>query len=312
MGLSKKHLRNIRDYSAIVIGSALMGLGIGVFLVDAHVVPGGVSGLSMAVHYATDGKVPVGTMMWVMNLPLFIWGVRELGKTFGLRTFVGFTFSSLFVDFFRGELPVIKGWALQNTDAIRNLMEQDFLFLVLWGAVLLGLGLGIIFKFKGTTGGSDIVAAVAHKRWGARPGHVFMVVDFVVISIAGVILSFQPAGSLARPAMVLTLYAFFLLFISAYLVDIIIDGFNYARAAIIISDRNQAIGERIMHEMDRGATALKGRGLYTNADKEVLLTVVTRKEIGVLQEIAHEEDPKAFIITHDVHEVLGEGFKRRR
>jgi len=312
MTINRKHYRNFRDYSAIVIGSALMGLGIGVFLVDAHVVPGGVSGLSMAVHYATGGKVPVGTMMWIMNLPLFVWGVRELGKTFGLRTFVGFTCSSLFVDFFRGDLPLVKGWALQNTAAIRNLMEQDFLFLVLWGAVLLGLGLGVIFKFKGTTGGSDIVAAVAHKRWGARPGHVFMVVDFVVISIAGVILSFQPAGSLARPAMVLTLYAFFLLFISAYLVDIIIDGFNYARAAIIISDKNQAIGERIMHEMDRGATALKGRGLYSNADKEVLLTVVTRKEIGVLQEIAHEEDPKAFIITHDVHEVLGEGFKRRR
>jgi uncharacterized membrane-anchored protein YitT (DUF2179 family) len=312
MALNKKHYRNIRDYAAIVIGSAMMGLGIGVFLVDAHVVPGGVTGLSMAVHYLTDGKVPVGTMMWLMNLPLFVWGVRELGKTFGLRTFVGFTLSSWFVDFFRGDLPLVKGWALQDTAAIRNLMEQDFLFLVLWGAVLLGLGLGIIFKFKGTTGGSDIVAAVAHKRWGARPGQVIMLVDFFVIALAGLVLAYQPAGSLARPAMVLTLYAFFLLFISAYLIDVIIDGFNYARAAIIISDKNQAIGERIMHEMDRGATALKGRGLYTGADREVLLTVVTRKEIGVLQELVREEDPKSFIITHDVHEVLGEGFKRRR
>jgi uncharacterized membrane-anchored protein YitT (DUF2179 family) len=312
MGISKKSIRNIRDYSAIVIGSALMGLGIGVFLVDAHVVPGGVSGLSMAIHYATDGKAPVGTMMWLMNLPLFVWGVRELGKTFGLRTFVGFTLSSWFVDFFRGDLPIVRGWPLHKTAAIQNLMEQDFLFLVLWGAVLLGLGLGIIFKFKGTTGGSDIVAAVAHKRWRARPGQVIMLVDFFVIALAGVVLAFQPAGTLARPAMVLTLYAFFLLFISAYLIDVIIDGFNYARAAIIISDKNQAIGKRIMNEMDRGATAIKGRGLYTGADREVLLTVVTRKEIGVLQELVHEEDPKSFIITHDVHEVLGEGFKRRR
>jgi uncharacterized membrane-anchored protein YitT (DUF2179 family) len=312
MALSKKHLRKVRDIAAIAVGAALMGLGIGVFLVDAHVVPGGVSGLSMAAHYASGGRIPVGTMMWLMNLPLFVWGVRELGKTFGLRTFLGFSLSSLFVDLFRGELPIVGGWPLHRTAAIQDLMEQDFLFLVLWGSVLLGLGLGIIFKFKGTTGGSDIVAAVAHKRWGTRPGQVIMLVDFFVISLAGFILAAQPAGSLARPAMVLTLYAFFLLFISSYLIDVIIDGFNYARAAIIISDKNQAIGERIMHELDRGATALKGRGLYTGADREVLLTVVTRKEIGVLQELVREEDPKSFIITHDVHEVLGEGFKRRR
>lgn len=306
----RKMYKGIRDYTGIVVGSALMGLGIGVFLVDAKVVPGGVSGLAMALHYLSSGKLPVGTMMWLMNLPLFFWGIKELGKEFGVRTFVGFTLSSLWVDFFRGELPLVKGFALQNTTTIYNLMENDFLFLVLWGAVLLGVGLGVIFKFRATTGGSDIVAAIFQKRWQAKPGQVIMVVDFFVIVFAGIILAVMDQP-LQRPAMVLTLYAFFLLFISGSLIDIIIDGFNYARAAIIISEKNDEIAKVIMANMDRGVTALKGRGVYTDKDKEVIFTVLHRKEVGALKELVREIDPKSFVIINDVHEVLGEGFRRR-
>jgi len=310
MAISRKLYKGIRDYTGIVVGSALMGLGIGVFLVDAKVVPGGVSGLAMAFHFLSGGKLPVGTMMWLMNLPLFFWGIKELGKEFGVRTFVGFTLSSLWVDFFRGELPLLKGFALQNTAAIRNLLENDFLFLVLWGAVLLGVGLGVIFKFRATTGGSDIVAAIFQKRWQAKPGQVIMVVDFFVIVFAGIILAVMDQP-LQRPAMVLTLYAFFLLFISGSLIDIIIDGFNYARAAIIISDKHDEISKVIMTDMDRGVTALKGRGVYTDKDKDVIFTVVHRKEVGALKELVRDIDPKSFVIINDVHEVLGEGFRRR-
>jgi len=310
MVIKRKLYKVIRDYTGIVIGSALMGLGIGVFLVDAKVVPGGVSGLAMAFHYLSAGKLPVGTMMWLMNLPLFFWGIKELGKEFGIRTFVGFTLSSLWIDFFRGELPLVKGFALQNTTAIHNLMEKDFLFLVLWGAVLLGVGLGVIFKFRATTGGSDIVAAIFQKRWQAMPGQVIMVVDFFVIVFAGIILAVMDQP-LQRPAMVLTLYAFFLLFISGSLIDIIIDGFNYARAAIIISEKNDEIAKVIMANMDRGVTALKGRGVFTDTDREVILTVVHRKEVGALKELVRDIDPKSFVIINDVHEVLGEGFRRR-
>jgi uncharacterized membrane-anchored protein YitT (DUF2179 family) len=310
MGMNRKLYKVIRDYIWIVIGTAMMGLGIGVFLVDAKVVPGGVSGLSMAVHYLSNGRLPVGAMMWLMNLPLFFWGVKELGKQFGVRTFVGFTLSSLWIDFFRGELPLVKGFALQNTEAVRSLIEGDFLFLVLWGAVLLGVGLGVIFKFRATTGGSDIVAAILQKKWGVKPGQVFMVLDFIVISLAGLVLAFHPQP-LLKPAMVLTLYAFFLLFISAFLIDTIIDGFNYARAAIIISEKNDEIAKAIMAEMDRGVTALKGRGIYTDKDREVIFTVVHRREVGALKELIHDIDPKSFVIFNDVHEVLGEGFRRR-
>ncbi|APF19749.1 Protein of unknown function DUF2179 [Caldithrix abyssi DSM 13497] len=300
----------IIDYIFITLGGIFMALGIGVFLVDARVVPGGVSGLSMAFHYLSGGKLPVGTLIWIFNLPLYIWGIKELGKRFGARTFYGFTISSLFIDIFRGEFPGLHYKGLNQAASIIHLREHDFFFLILIGAVLLGLGLGIIFKFKGTTGGSDIVAAILQKRYGAKPGMSIMMIDFFVITFAGLIIYLKDLSG-NTPAFALTLYAFFLLFISSYLIDLVLDGFDYARSALIISDHNDKIAQVIMERLSRGATALHGRGLYKNVDREVLLTVVSRKEITLLTEIIEEIDPTAFVIISNVHEVLGEGFRRR-
>jgi len=304
----KKIYRWVRDIFFILFGSALMGLGIGVFLVNSYVVPGGASGLAMAIHYLSDGKIPVGGMIWLINIPLFLWGIKELGKQFGIRTFLGFTFSSFFVDFFRGDLPFIKTKALQNTLTIQTLLKEDFFFLILCGAFLIGVGLGIVFKFKGTTGGSDILAAIFQKNFGAKPGQVIMLVDFFVISFAAFVLLFK-SSQLEKPVPVLTLYAFFLLFVSSYIIVKIIDGFSYARSVIIISEKSNEIGDAILNQLSRGATALKGRGLYLNKEKEIILSVVTRKEIGLLKEMAKDIDPKSFIIINEVYEVLGEGFK---
>ncbi|HFE64901.1 MAG TPA: YitT family protein [Caldithrix sp.] len=294
----------------MTIGAAVMALGIGVFLVDAQVVPGGVSGLSMAIHYLSNNAIPVGLMMWLLNIPLFLWGIKVLGKRFGVRTFYGFTVNSFFIDFFRGDIPGLDFIHLQKSETILDLQQNDFLFLILIGAVLLGIGLGIIFKFKGTTAGSDIIAAILQKRMGVKPGQAIMVIDFFVISFAGLIIHFKHL-SVERPALSLTLYAFFLLFVSSKLIDVILDGFDYARAAYIISDKYREISRVIMNELSRGATAVKAHGLYKDVDRDVLLTVVTRKEISLLMDIIEEIDPDAFVIVSDVHEVLGEGFRRR-
>jgi len=238
----------IRDYIFITIGAAIMAIGIGIFLVDAKVVPGGVSGLSMAIYYLTGGAFPIGITIWLFNIPLFIWGVKELGTQFGARTFFGFTLNSFFIDFFRGETPGFSFIQLQNTETILKLRQDDFLFLILLGAALLGIGLGLIFKFRGSTAGSDIVAAIMQKRFGVKPGMAIMIIDFFVILIAGFIIEFKDlAGD--RSAMTLTLYALFLLFVSARLIDAIIDGFDYARAAYIISDKNDEIAKIIMNEL---------------------------------------------------------------
>jgi uncharacterized membrane-anchored protein YitT (DUF2179 family) len=300
----------IVDYIAIAVGSAFMALGIGVFLVDAQVVPGGASGLAMAIHYLSGNSIPIGLMIWVINVPLYLWGLKELGKTFGWRTFYGFTLSSFFIDLFRGDIPGFEYIQLQNTQTVKDLLTNDFLFLILIGAALLGLGLGIIFKFKGTTAGSDILAAIMQKRYGIKPGQAIMFVDIFVILLAGFIIEVKELAEL-RPALSLTLYAIFLLFVSARIVDVIIDGFDYARAAFIISDKYLEIEDAIQNTMSRGATALKSRGLYQNIEREVIVTIVTLKEVSNLQALIKNIDPDAFVIINNVHEVLGNGFRRR-
>lgn len=298
------------DYIAITFGAILMSMGIGVFLVDARVVPGGVTGLAMAAHYLSDNSLPVGMMTWVFNVPLYIWGLREFGKQFGVRTFYGFTISSIGIDLFRGDIPGFSFIRLQDTQTIKDLLENDLLFLVLVGAVLLGVGLGIIFKFRGTTAGSDIVASIMQKRFGIKPGQAIMIIDFVVIALAGLIIELKDLSP-DKPAFSLTLYAFFLLFVSARIIDVIIDGFDYARAAFIISDKTDEIAEKIISRLSRGATALKSRGLYRDIDREVLVAVVPLKELGLLTDIIKETDSDAFVIINNVHEVLGKGFRRR-
>ncbi|MBT8380187.1 MAG: YitT family protein [Ignavibacteria bacterium] len=306
----KVNRKSIRDYAFITFGSAIMAIGIGVFLVNAKVVPGGVSGLSMAVYYLTGGSIPIGLMIWLFNIPLYLWGVKELGTQFGIRTFYGFTLSSFFIDFFRGEIPGLNFIQLQNSESIKNLQQNDFLFLILLGAAMIGIGLGIVFKFRGSTAGTDIVAAIMQKRYGVKPGMAIMVIDFFVICIAGLIIEVKDLSG-ERSAMTLTLYALFLLFVSGRLVDAIIDGFDYARAAYIISDKYEDIAKIIVDDMDRGATILKGIGYYKDVERNVLTTVVSLKELGKLTSIVKKIDPKAFVTVHNVHEVLGEGFRRR-
>jgi uncharacterized membrane-anchored protein YitT (DUF2179 family) len=302
--------RDLRDILFILVGAFIMAAGIGIFLVDAKVVPGGVSGLSMTVHYLSGNKLPVGLVMWMFNIPLYVWGIRELGKQFGFRTFLGFTSNSFFIDLLRGQIPGLSSIHLHDHPSLVAMRQDDFLLMVLVGGVLLGVGLGIIFKFKGSTAGSDILAAVARKRWGIKPGTSFMVADFCVIMTAGAVIHFKHL-SFDRPVLTLVLYAVLILYISSRIVDVIIEGFDYARSAYIISDKNEVISRVIIEELSRGATAFKAKGLYKNQDKEVLYTVLSRKEIGLLTDKVKAIDPNAFIIVQNVHEVLGEGFRPR-
>ncbi|MPN26092.1 hypothetical protein SDC9_173516 [bioreactor metagenome] len=174
----------------------------------------------------------------------------------------------------------------------------------------MGIGLGIIFKFKGTTGGSDIPAAIFLKRFGISPGKSIVVIDFFVIVLAGI--SFYLKGMpLDKSVVTLILYALLLLFAETYIIDIIIDGFDYARMALIVTDKSNEIATEISNKLSRGATAIKARGIYRNIDREIIMTVVTLKEVTVLNDIVKEIDPDAFMITNTIHEVKGHGFRRR-
>jgi uncharacterized membrane-anchored protein YitT (DUF2179 family) len=300
----------IMEYFFITIGCILMALGIGVFLVEAKVVPGGASGLSMAIHYLTDGKIGVGLASWLINIPLFIWGLKELGKEFGIRTFYGFTVTSIFMDLFRGDFPGLKWFRTQDLQSIKYLYENDFFFFVLIGTVLLGVGLGIIFKFKGTTAGSDIVAAILNKKYGTKPGNGIIIIDTFVIIFASIIIGMNATPD-SKPLIALICYALFLVFFSSKIIDIVIEGFDYVRAALIFSEKKDEIAEQILKKMNRGATAIKSRGLYSHKDTEIIYTVITMKEIGKLTDLVKSIDPNSFMVITMVHEVVGHGFRRR-
>ncbi len=300
----------ILDYFFLTLGAAVMGIGIGVFLIDAKVVPGGVTGISMAIHYLTNGKLPVGVTIWVLNIPIYILGIKVLGKRFGARTFYAFTLNSFFIDFFRGDIPGIRFFRLQDSAAVHELLKHDFFFLIFVAAALLGGGLGIIFKFKGTTGGTDVIAAILNEKFGIKTGIAMLMTDLVIVSFAGLVLQFKHVAQ-DKPTLVLVFYAIFLIYISARIVDLIIDGFDYARSVFIISDKNEEIAKAIINNLSRGATAIRTRGLYKNIERDVIYTVVTLKELGRLTDMIREIDPDAFVTINNVHEVLGSGFRRR-
>ncbi|MCP3901063.1 MAG: YitT family protein, partial [Desulfobacteraceae bacterium] len=249
------NIKAFRDYTAIVIGSFLLASGISIFLVEARVIPGGITGLGVAINYATHGFVNIGVAVWLLNIPLFIWGFKVLGKQFGIRTFFGFSVTSLLIDLLRGGIPGLSFVQPYKHEAIQNMLANDFLLFILTGAILVGVGLGIVFKFRGTTGGTDILAAIAQKKLGLKPGNVFMFTDFFIISFGGVIIHLTGISP-DKPALTLTLYAFVLLFGAAKLVDVIIEGFDYANSATIISKEYDEISKEIMDKLSRGATAL--------------------------------------------------------
>ena len=319
--LSSKNLRTIIDYTMITIGSLISAIGLGVFLVEANVVPGGVTGISMAINFLWDG-ISVGTWIMILNVPLFIWGVAELGNAFGLRTLYGFGSNAIFIDLFRGEFlrygfldnifgpdALFHGWALQNTETVHYMLKNDFFFFMAVGTVLVGIGLGLIFKFKGTTAGTEIVCAILKKRFGFKPGMSMLAVDFVVIAAASVVLWFSPKSAIPVP--VLAMYALASLFFQSIILDHVVYGFDYAKNVMIMSSRNKEIAQFIMDKLDRGVTAFYARGMYSNQDKEVLMTIVSPNDARELEPQIRKLDPNAFVILSNVHEVLGEGFRSR-
>ncbi|KJS76478.1 MAG: membrane protein [Desulfotomaculum sp. BICA1-6] len=271
------------EFIWVTIGVVLTALGLNLFLIPNKIAAGGVSGLAIILHHVIGS--PVGLTMLALNVPLFAMGIYRLGLTFGFRSLYGTLSLSLVVDSLAPFLPV---------------PTQDLLLAGLFGGLLVGLGLGLVFRFRGTTGGTDLAAAVLRTYTGVNIGQLLFMVDAAVVLVAGFV--FQ--------SWELMLYALITIFVTAWVIDLVQEGFSYAKAFFVISSRIDIIAGKILRELGRGATALQGRGLYTGHDREVLLTVVNRAEVSRLKEIVYETDPGAFVILADVREVLGEGFKR--
>ncbi|MHB1127716.1 MAG: YitT family protein [Bacillota bacterium] len=277
-------IRTFLDYLGITVGSAIVALGLVWFLIPHKIAAGGVSGLATVLYYLFSW--PVGVSMLVLNIPLFVAGIRKLGIPFGIRTLFGTLVLSLLIDVL--QLRVVAP-------------TQNPLLASIYGGVLVGIGLGLVFRSRGTTGGTDLAAQLFHGHLRVSIGQTLLVIDALVIGLAAVVFGLE-----------LALYALIALFATSWMVDIVQEGLGYAKAALVITNCAEEISHMVLEHLDRGATILEGRGAYTGQQREVLLVVVSRAEVTRLKSFVYEVDPRAFVIVTEVHEALGEGFKHIR
>ncbi len=296
----------VRDYAVIAIGATIMALGLVWFLGPYKVSAGGVSGISIVLSNTLG--LPLGLTMLVLNIPLFILGIIVLGKRFGVRTFFGFTVMSVMTDLINegiyGHLLPgrYKAYLLSDPASVNVLKDLDPLLAAIFGGVLLGFGLGLVFRAQGSTGGSDIIAQISVKYNFMTDGQTFLIFDFIVISLGAIV--FNNLGY--------ALIGFVALFVSSKTVDVVIEGIGNTKGLYIISDNWTAIRDRVLKEVERGVTIIHGEGGYTGKPKEILLVVVTRRNIYKVRQIVIDEDPKAFMIITDIHEAYGLGFKPQK
>ncbi|MFO8050596.1 MAG: YitT family protein [Thermoplasmatota archaeon] len=296
--------RVIRDYLMMTLGAVIMSLGLLWFLDPYKISAGGVSGVSIILR--NELGVPLGAGMLALNIPLFAIGVYFLGKRFGIRTFFGFSIFSISVDLIDkvvyDTLLGYEPYLLSPPGEVDILRDLDPLLAAVFGGALLGAGLGLVFRAQGSTGGSDIVAQISVKYRLLTAGQSFMVFDFFVISSAAIV--FGGVGY--------ALIGFVALFVSSKTLDVVVQGLGNTKGLYIVSDEWERIRERILHEIDRGVTILHGQGGYSKKEKEVVFCVVTRRSIYKVRQIVVDEDPKAFMVVSDLHEVYGLGFKPQK
>lgn len=282
------------SYSLIVIGSIILAAGFVFFISPYKIVPGGVYGIAIVIHYLTEGVfswapsgLPIGMMGLIMNIPLTFIGIKILGPRFGVKTVVGFVLTSVFMDlitYFYGEAPLVVGDALLSS---------------LFGGVLVGLGLGLIFKSKATSGGSDIIAMIFAKYTNLPLGQLMIYVDSAIVLIGLVVFADWK----------IPLYSWIVIFVTGKTIDIVLTGMSVDKTLFIVSDKFEQIRDRIINDLNRGGTYIPGKGMYNGSDKTIIFTVVNRREMALLQEFIHEIDPKAFLTVLEANEILGEGFK---
>ncbi len=277
-------MERLKNAFLILLGCAISGLAYALFLIPHHFVPGGVSGIAIIINYFAT--LPVGALIVLLNVPVFLLGLKTMGKRYVLNSLAGMVVSAVFIDFFN---KVLKLPPATSNPVLASI----------YGGVMLGVGLGIVFRGRASTGGSDIIGMVLSKYTGMPLGYAIMVTDFIVISASGFALH-----SLEAP-----LYGYLVLFLSTKVIDLILEGWNYSKLVLITSTRTDEIAEFILHGLDRSGTALHSRSLYLNREGEIILTVIHRKQLADLRTFIKKTDPEAFVIINDTYDVLGKGFK---
>lgn len=277
--LEAEQMTRVRDYTLLALGCAVGAAAYPLFLVPNGIAPGGVTGIGLVLNYALGW--PVGLTSLFMNIPLFILGYRAMGRTFVWRTLLATLLFSLLIDAFTFA-PV----------------TLDPLLACVFGGAILGLGIGIIMRAGATTGGTDMLARVVHRRVSViSVGAFLFALDCAVTLLAGITMSAEHA-----------MYSMICVLVIAMIIDKVLAGLGTDKACYIITAHREVIVARILRELDRGVTVVEGVGGFSGVGVHLLLCVVGRMQLMALKDIIKQEDPRAFLFITDTHETLGEGF----
>ncbi len=269
------------EYINVIIGSAIIAFAFNVFLLPNQIASGGVSGIS-TILLTVLGWEPA-YVQWAFNIPLFIAGVVLLGKQFGVKTLVG----TLFLPFVVFLTKNIEPWT------------NDALLGALFGGIVVGLGLGIVFRGNASTGGTDLAAQIITKYTGLTLGTSVVLIDGLIVISAAIVFDIERG-----------LYALIALYVTSKTIDLVQVGFGRSKTAMIITSKQDEVREGILNKIDRGVTKLSAYGGFTDNERPVLMCVVDQREFTKLKQLVKTLDPTAFVVVMDASEVLGEGFKR--
>ena len=281
--MDKQKIKNIViDMLGTIIGSAIMALGISLFLLPNQLSSGGFSGIATITYYLL--KIPMGAMILALNIPLFIFAGYKMGKDFFIKAIVGTSSLSFFIDVFDKYPPI----------------TTDRFLACIYGGIIIGIGTAIILKVNSSTGGTElIINIIKNYNPHIRVSQYLTIIDMVVIGFNVIFFKEIEIG----------LYSIIAIYLYGKLVDIIFEGVNYTKLLFIISDKNEEIAQVIGNEAQRGVTGLYGKGMYSQKEKLVLICAASRGDISKIKTIAKKIDERCFIIVANAREVLGEGFK---
>jgi uncharacterized membrane-anchored protein YitT (DUF2179 family) len=277
---------SVRDFALVLAGALLQAVGLRTFLVPANLAMGGISGISQLINHFTGW--PIGLLIFIGNVPMFLLGWRYLGgRRFLVRTAVAVATYSLFTDLLL-LLPFFP----------KKGITDDVVLNSLFGAIVLGIGYGLVYRGQGTSGGADILARILNHWRGIPMTQSYLMTDTLVILAAGFVFGWPKA-----------LYSLIVSYVSGLVSDSTLQGGATVRTAMIVTCQAESVAGRILSETGRGVTILNGTGAYTGAARSVLYCVVSRSEVQQIKMIVHELDPKAFLVIGQAHEAIGEGFQ---
>ncbi|MHC1772727.1 MAG: YitT family protein [Flexilinea sp.] len=275
----------IIDYLFIVSGCIIQAIGMVFFLIPSQLISGGISGLAQVINHYTYW--PIGLLTLAGNIPLLILGWRYLGRIkFAARTIFAVTTFSVFTD-------------LLSSMAIEKAITHDLFLNTMFGAVILGLGFGLVYKGSGTSGGSDIIGRILNQRIGLPIAQSYLLTDSVSVILGGIAFGWD-----------LALYGLIAIYISGFAAEMISEGSSYFRDVIIITSQPDKIAEDVINILDRSVTHIKGVGGFSGEEKTIIYCVIGRNEVNQLKKMVVEADPSSFMVVGHAHEVLGEGFQK--